>query len=79
LISINSSLDVWIIDLGASHHMAAKKQLYSSLDYCKSPPILMGDNSPFEVTDKRRIELTNGNFENVLHVPKISINLISMY
>jgi hypothetical protein len=25
LISINSSLDAWIIDLGASHHMVVKK------------------------------------------------------
>jgi hypothetical protein len=39
----------------------------------------MGDNSPFEVIDKGRIELTNGSFENVLHVPKLSVNLLSMY
>jgi hypothetical protein len=79
LIAINSSLDVWIVDLGASHHMDSTKELYSSLDACKGPPILMGDNSPIEVTDKGRIELTNGSFENVLHIPKLSINLLSMY
>ena len=39
----------------------------------------MGDNSSVEVTDKGRIELTNGSFENVLHVPKLSVNLLSMY
>jgi hypothetical protein len=39
----------------------------------------MGDNSPVKVTDKGRIELTNGSFENVLHVPKLSINLLSVY
>jgi hypothetical protein len=39
----------------------------------------MGDNSPVEVTDKGRIELTNGSFENVLHIPKIFVNLLSMY
>jgi hypothetical protein len=39
----------------------------------------MGDNSFVEVTDKGRIELTNGSFENVLHVPKISVNLLSIY
>jgi hypothetical protein len=59
--------------------MAAKKGLYSSLDACKGPPILMGDNSPVEFTGKGRIELTNGSFENVLHVPKLSINILSMY
>jgi hypothetical protein len=41
LISINSSLNVWIVDSGASHHMAATKEVYSSLDACKDPHILM--------------------------------------
>jgi hypothetical protein len=39
----------------------------------------MGDNSFVEVTDKGRIELTNGSFANVLHVPKISVNLVFVY
>jgi hypothetical protein len=79
LIAINSSLDAWIIDSGASHHMVATKEVFSSLDACKDPPILMGDNSPVEVTSKGTIELTNKSFKNVLHVPKLSINIISMY
>ena len=79
LIAINSSLDAWIIDFGASHHMDAKKLVYSSLDSCKVPPILMGDNFPVEVTSKGRIELTNESFENLLHVPKLSVNLLSVY
>jgi hypothetical protein len=52
LISINSSPNAWIIDSGASHHMDAKREVYSSLYACKDPPILMGDNSPIEVTNK---------------------------
>jgi hypothetical protein len=79
LIAINSSPNAWIVDLGASHHMEATKKVYSSLDACKGPPILMGDNSPVEVTDKERIELINGSFENVLHVPKLFVNFLSMY
>jgi hypothetical protein len=79
LISINSSPDAWIVDSGASHHMAASKEVYYSLDACKGPPILMGDNSSFEFISKGRIELTNGSFENVLHVPKIYVNLLSVY
>jgi hypothetical protein len=79
LISINSFVDASIIDSGASHHMDAKNALYSSLDACKGPPILMGDNSPVKVTSKGRIELTNISFENVLHVPKIFVNLLSMH
>jgi hypothetical protein len=79
LIAIKSSPDAWIVDSGSSHYMAATKEVYSSLDACKGPPIFMGDNSPVEVTKKGRIELTNESFENVLHVPKISVNILSMY
>jgi hypothetical protein len=38
-----------------------------------------GDNSSVEVTGKGRIELTNKSFKNVLHVPKLSFNLLSVY
>jgi hypothetical protein len=79
LIAINSSPDAWIVDSGESHHMDASKEVYYSFDACIGPPILMGDNSSVEVTDKGRIELTNGSFENVLHVPKLSVNLLSVY
>jgi hypothetical protein len=79
LIAINSSPDAWIVDSGASHHMDASESVYYSLDACKGPPILMGDNSSVEVTNKGRIELTNRSFKNVLHVPKISVNPLSMY
>jgi hypothetical protein len=79
LIAINSSLNAWIVDSGSSHDMVSKKAVYSSLDAYKGPPIMMGDNSPVEVIDKGRIELTNEIFENVLHVPKIFVNIISVY
>jgi hypothetical protein len=59
--------------------MATSEAVYYSLDACKGPLILMGDNSYVEVTGKGRIELTNGSFENVLHVPKLSVNLLSVY
>jgi hypothetical protein len=32
LITINYSLDAWIVDLGESHDMAATKEVYYSLD-----------------------------------------------
>jgi hypothetical protein len=79
LISINSSLDAWIVDSEASHHMVDSEEVYSSLDACKGLPILMGDNSSVKVSGKGRIELTNGSFENVLHLPKLYVNLLSLY
>ena len=42
LIAINSSPYAWIVDSSASHHMAATKESFSSLDACKGPRILMG-------------------------------------
>jgi hypothetical protein len=45
LIAINSSPNAWIVDSRSSHHMVATKEIYSSSDACKGPPILMGDNS----------------------------------
>ena len=79
LIAKNSSLDVWIVDSRESHHMVVSKVVYTSLDACKGPPILIGDNSYVKVIGKGRIELTNGSFENVLHVPKLYVNLLSVY
>jgi hypothetical protein len=79
LISINSSPNAWIVDSGESHHMATSKAIYYSLDACKGPPILMGGKYYVEVIDKGRIELTNERFENVLHVPKLSVNLLFVY
>jgi hypothetical protein len=79
LISIKSSPDAWIIDSISSHHMASTKELYYSLDAFKCPPIMMGDNSPVEVTDKGRIKLTNGSFKIVLYVPNFFVNILFMY
>ena len=59
--------------------MDATKESFSSLDACKGPPILMGDDSPVDITGKGRIELNHGSFEDVLHVPKLSVNLLSVY
>ena len=59
--------------------MDATKEAFSSLDACKGPPILMGDDSPIDITSKGIIELNHRSFEDVLHVPKISVNLLSVY
>jgi hypothetical protein len=79
LVVINSSSDSWIIDSGASHHMAAKEEVFTSLSPCSRPPILIGDDTPVEVAREGRVELHNGSFENVLHVPNISMNMLSVY
>jgi hypothetical protein len=79
LVAINFSYDSWIIDPGASHHMAMLREVFSSLSPCPRPLILMGDDTPVAVAGKRRVKLHNGSFQNVLHVPNISMNLLSVY
>jgi hypothetical protein len=59
--------------------MVAKEDDLSSLSPCSRPPILMGDDTPIAVAGEGRVELHNGIFENVIHVPKLSINLLSVY
>jgi hypothetical protein len=59
--------------------MAVKEEVFSSLSPCSRPPLLTGDDTPVEVAGEGRVELHNGSFENVLHVPKISMNLLSVY
>jgi hypothetical protein len=39
----------------------------------------MGDDTPIAVAGEGRVELHNGSFENVLHVPNLSINILSVY
>jgi hypothetical protein len=52
LVAIHSSPDAWIVDSGASHHMETTKDILSFVTACMGPPILMGDDSPVEVTEK---------------------------
>jgi hypothetical protein len=78
LIAINSSPNAWIVDLGASNYMEATKEFYFSLDACKGPPILMGDNSQVKVTRKGRIELTNKSLRMCYTFPKSS-SILSLY
>jgi hypothetical protein len=79
LVAINSSSDSWIIDSSASHHMATKDDFFSSLSPSSRPPIFMGDDTPVVVVGEGRVELHNGSFENVLHVPNLSTNLLLVY
>ena len=79
LIALHSAPQEWIIDSGASHHMASSKESFSSLHAYSGPPILMGDNSAVAATGQGRVQFEDGSFENVLHIPRLSVNLLSVY
>jgi hypothetical protein len=59
--------------------LTSKEEVFTSLISCSRPPILMGGDTPVAVAREGRVELHNDNFENVLHVPKLFINMISVY
>ena len=69
----------WIFDYGATHHMVVHKNLFSSINSCKIEHIFVGNNSPLVVKGQGSIEMKDGIVHNVLHVPKFSTNLLSIY
>ena len=79
LVASTSSSPSFIIDSGASRHMVSTKEAFSSLEMSKGPPIVLGDDSLTEILGKGRIDLDDGQFSNVLYVPGIASNLLSVY
>jgi hypothetical protein len=59
--------------------MENKNYILSSVTACTRPLILVGDDSPVGVTEKRRVELNHGIFENFLHVTQLFMNMLSLY
>ena len=59
--------------------MVLTRETFSSLEMFKGPPIVLGDESLIDSLGKGRIDLDHGNFNNVLYVPSLSSNLLSVY
>ena len=59
--------------------MVSTKEAFTSLDMSKGPSIVLGDDSHTEILGKGRIDLDHGQFSNVLYVPGIASNLLSVY
>ena len=59
--------------------MVLIKDTFSSLDMSKGLPIVLGDDSLTDSLGKGRIDLDHGSFNNVLYVPGLTYNLLSMY
>ena len=58
LVASTSSSPSFIIDSGASRHMVSTKEIFSSLDMSKDPPIVLGYDSLTDSLGKGRIDLT---------------------
>lgn len=69
----------WLLDSGASHHMSSSMDMFSYIEPCTSPPILMGNNTYMKVCGKGSIPMGEGTFDDVLCVPSLTTNLLSIY
>jgi hypothetical protein len=47
-----SSSDEWLIDSGASYHMAKDKDIFSALNECNTKKIFFGDDRSLSVDDR---------------------------
>ena len=68
-----------LIDSEALNHMMAKRDSFSSLETAKSIPIQMGDDSTIISEGQGTVDIENGYFSNVLYVPSLASNILSVY
>ena len=79
LVAGTSSSHSFIIDSRSSRHMVSTREIFSSLDMSKGPPIVLGDDSLTDSLGKGRNDLDHGNFNNVLYVLGLASNLLLVY
>jgi len=69
----------WLIDSTASYHMSKNKAMFPSLNDCNTKNIYVGDDRSLSVVGIGTIHLNNGQFNDVLCVPTLSCNLLSIF
>ena len=74
-----STTHAFLIDSGASNHMVAYRESFSSLQYFDGPSIQMRNNSQIRTKGKGSIKIENGKFKDVLYVPSLATNMLSVY
>jgi hypothetical protein len=74
-----SSYDEWLIDYGAYYHMAKDKAIFSPLNECNTKKMFVGDDRSLSVEGSIIVQVDNGHFNDVLCVPSLSHNLLSVY
>ena len=74
-----SPSSTYIIDSGASNHMVSSKESFSTISLSKGPNIYMGDDSQIPTEGRGSIKAKHGEFKNVLYVPSLATNMLSIY
>ena len=59
--------------------MAKEQAIFSIMHECNTKQIFVGDDRSLSVVGSGTVPLENGHFSDVLCVPKISYNLLSVY
>jgi hypothetical protein len=73
------TFDEWLIDSGAYYHMAKDRAIFSTLNECNTNKIFVGDDISLSVEGSGTVQVENGHFNDVLCVPSLSCNLLSVY
>ena len=77
--SSSSTSNDWLIDFGPSYHMAKDQAIFSTMHECNTKQIFAGDDRSLSVVGSGTVLVENGHFSDVLCVPRISCNLLSVY
>ena len=77
--SSSSTSIEWLIDSGASYHMAKDKSIFSTMHECNTKQIFIGDDRSLSVVGSGTVPVENDHFSDVLCVPKKFCNLLSVY
>ena len=59
--------------------MAKDKDIFSALNECNTKKIFVGDDRSLSVVGSGTVQVDNGHFNDVLCVPSLSCNLLSVY
>ena len=74
-----TSVPSWILDFGASHHITNTPKLITLLAPCVTTQIVVGNSSQLSVLGSSIVALAGGSLQDVLCVPNILMNLLSIY
>ena len=74
-----SKSNAFLIDLGASNHMVASKESFSSLQLNDGLSIHMGDDTQIQDEGKGSIKLIVWSIQDVLYVSSLATNLLYLY
>ena len=77
--SSSSSSHEWLFDYGASYHTGKDKAVFSTLQDCNTKNIFVGDDRSLSVEGSGIVHLNSGQIKDVLCVPNLSCNLLSVY